>query len=212
MESLNLSWENLLLKFGIEQQTAKRLFADLSNLYSRPDRYYHTLKHIRHFLAEVDALSAQAKNLEAIEFAAWFHDVIYDAKAKDNEERSAEYAETVLSSLDIPREVIDKVTRLILKTKSHQITEDDDIDTKIMLDADLAILGAEPNEYRRYAQAIRLEYAWVEDQDYHDGRAKFLQSLLKRQKIYQIEEMLEKLETQARQNIQQEIDAVVILD
>jgi predicted metal-dependent HD superfamily phosphohydrolase len=212
VESLHLSWENLLLKFGIEQQTAQRLYADLSNFYSSRDRRYHTLNHIQHFLAVVDALSTKAKNLEAIEFAAWFHDVIYDAKAKDNEERSAKYAETVLSSLDIPREVINEVTKLILKTKSHQITEEDDVDTRIMLDADLAILGIEDDEYRKYAQAIRLEYAWVEDQDYRYGRTQFLQSLLKRQKIYQTEEMLEKLETKARQNIQQEIDAIVILD
>jgi predicted metal-dependent HD superfamily phosphohydrolase len=212
LESLNLSWENLLLKFGIEQLTAKRLYADLSNLYSRPDRHYHTLEHIQHFLTVVDALSGRAKNLEAIEFAAWFHDVIYDAKAKDNEEKSAEYAETVLSSLDVPREVIDKVTKLILKTKSHQITEEDDIDTKIMLDADLAILGADDDAYRRYAQAIRLEYAWVSDQDYRYGRTQFLQRLLKRQKIYQTEKILEKLETKARQNIQQEIDSFAILD
>jgi predicted metal-dependent HD superfamily phosphohydrolase len=212
LESLKLRWENLLLKFGIEQQTARLLYADWSNLYSRPDRHYHTLDHIQHFLAEVDALSARAKNLEAIEFAALLHDVIYDAKAKDNEEKSAEYAESILNNLDIPREVIDKVTRLILKTKTHQITEDDDIDTKIMLDADLAILGAEDDAYRRYAQAIRLEYAWVSDQDYRYGRTQFLQSLLKRQKIYQLEEMFEKLETKARQNIQQEIDAIAILD
>jgi predicted metal-dependent HD superfamily phosphohydrolase len=209
LESLNLRWENLLLKFGIEQRTAHKLFTDLSNLYSMPDRHYHTLNHIQHFLAAVDALSPKAKNLEAIEFAAWFHDVIYDSKAKDNEEKSTEYATAILNNLDIPREIIDKVTRLILKTKTHQITEDDDIDTKIMLDADLAILGAEDDAYRRYAQAIRLEYAWVSDQDYRYGRTQFLQSLLKRQKIYQIEQ---KLETKARQNIQQEIDSVAILD
>jgi predicted metal-dependent HD superfamily phosphohydrolase len=210
LESLKLRWENLLLKFKIEQQTAQKLFADLSNFYSRPERHYHTLDHIQHFLAAVDALSAKAKNLEAIEFAAWFHDLIYDAKAKDNEEKSADYAETTLSNLELPKEVIDKVTRLILKTKTHQITEDDDIDTKIMLDADLAILGAEDNAYRRYTQAIRLEYAWVLDQDYCSGRTQFLQSLLKRQKIYQTEEMFEKIETKARQNIQQEIDAFII--
>jgi predicted metal-dependent HD superfamily phosphohydrolase len=210
LESLKLGWENLLLKFEIEQQTAQKLFADLSKFYSSPERHYHTLDHIQHFLAVVDALSTKAKNLEAIEFAAWFHDLIYDAKAKDNEEKSADYAETTLSNLELPREVIDKVTRLILKTKTHQITEDDDIDTKIMLDADLAILGAEDDAYRRYTQAIRLEYAWVLDQDYGSGRTQFLQSLLKRQKIYQTEEMFEKLETKARQNIQQEIDAFII--
>jgi predicted metal-dependent HD superfamily phosphohydrolase len=210
LESLKLRWGNLLLKFKIEQQTAQKLFADLSKFYSSPERHYHTLDHIQHFLAVVDALSTKAKNLEAIEFAAWFHDLIYDAKAKDNEEKSADYAETTLSNLELPREVIDKVTRLILKTKTHQITEDDDIDTKIMLDADLAILGAEDDAYRRYTQAIRLEYAWVLDQDYGSGRTQFLQSLLKRQKIYQTEEMFEKLETKARQNIQQEIDAFII--
>jgi predicted metal-dependent HD superfamily phosphohydrolase len=208
LENLNQRWETLLLKFGVEQQTAQNLFLDLSTFYSSPERRYHTLTHIQHFLSVVDTLTAKAENLEAIELAAWFHDLIYNSKAKDNEEKSADYAESILKSLAIPIEVIDKVKRLILITKSHQITEEDDIDTKIMLDADLAILGVDDTQYVRYAQAIRQEYAWVMDQDYRKGRTQFLQSLLQRPRIYQTEEIFEALETKARNNLRKEIDAM----
>lgn len=208
LESLNLRWEKLLFQFGVEQQMAQRLFLDLSKFYSSPERYYHTLTHIQHFLSVVDTLTAKAENLEAIEFAAWFHDLIYDSKAKDNEEKSADYAESILKSLAIPGELIDQVKRLILRTKSHQSTEEDDLDTKIMLDADLAILGVEDAEYRRYAQAIRWEYIWVGDEDYREGRTQFLQSLLKRPRIYQTEEVFEALETKARNNLREELNSI----
>jgi predicted metal-dependent HD superfamily phosphohydrolase len=208
LESLNLRWEKLLFQFGVEQQMAQRLFLDLSKFYSSPERHYHTLTHIQHFLSIVDTLTAKAENLAAIEFAAWFHDLIYDSKAKDNEEKSADYAESILKSLAIPGELIDQVKRLILRTKSHQSTEEDDLDTKIMLDADLAILGVEDAEYRRYAQAIRWEYIWVGDEDYREGRTQFLQSLLKRPKIYQTEEVFEALETKARNNLREELNSM----
>jgi predicted metal-dependent HD superfamily phosphohydrolase len=208
LESLNLRWEKLLFQFGVEQQTAQRLFLDLSKFYSSPERHYHTLNHIQHFLSVVETLTPKAENLEAIEFAAWFHDLIYDSKAKDNEEKSADYAESILKSLAIPGELIAQVKRLILRTKSHPITEEDDLDTKIMLDADLAILGVEAAEYRRYAQAIRWEYSWVGDEDYRKGRMQFLQSLLKRPKIYQTEEVFEALETKARNNLREELNSM----
>ena len=208
LESMNLRWEKLLLKFGVEQQMAQSLFLDLSSFYSSSERHYHTLTHIQHFLSVVETLTPRAENLEAIELAAWFHDLIYDSKAKDNEEKSADYAESILKSLAIPGEVIAQVKRLILRTKSHQITEEDDLDTKIMLDADLAILGVEDAEYGRYAQAIRWEYSWVGDEDYRKGRTQFLQSLLKRPKIYQMEEVFEALETKARNNLREELNSM----
>ncbi len=208
LESMNLRWEKLLLQFGVEQQMAQSLFLDLSRFYSSPERHYHTLTHIQHFLSVVETLTPKAENLAAIEFAAWFHDLIYDSNAKDNEEKSADYAESILKSLAIPGEVIAQVKRLILRTKSHQITEEDDLYTKIMLDADLAILGVEDAEYRRYAQAIRWEYSWVGDEDYWKGRTQFLQSLLERPKIYQTEEAFEALETKARNNLREELNSM----
>jgi predicted metal-dependent HD superfamily phosphohydrolase len=47
-----------------------------------------------------------AINFPAIQLAAWFHDVIYDPRAKDNEEKSAEYAVASLSQFEIPKTTV----------------------------------------------------------------------------------------------------------
>jgi predicted metal-dependent HD superfamily phosphohydrolase len=143
-------------------------------------------------------------NFPAIQLAAWFHDVIYDSKAKDNEEKSAEYAAARLTSLEIPNNTVQSVQNLILHTKNHQAPPAD-IDSQILLDADLAILGASELEYKTYAQGIRQEYAWVADEVYRVRRRQVLQNLLQRETIYFTHQLFVKLESRARLNLQAEI-------
>lgn len=110
-----------------------------------------------------------------------------------------------LNSLKIPQKIIDKAKNMILKTKKHQADEDD-IDSQILLDADMAILGSEISEYQIYAQAIRQEYYWVSKQEYSIGRKSFLTQILTRKYIYFNEIFAQTLELKARKNIRWEIN------
>ncbi|MEJ1936450.1 hypothetical protein WDZ92_40175 [Nostoc sp. NIES-2111] len=148
-------------------------------------------------------LQAYTQDLSLVEIAAWFHDVIYDSQAQDNEEKSANYASDLLNNLDIPNSCITTVQRLILNTKHHQA---DDFDSQVLLDADLAILAAEAVDYQEYANAIRQEYAWVSDDEYIKGRTKVLEKFLQRQRIYFTPLMYDKSEQLARANLQMEIN------
>lgn len=69
------------------------VFARLTTAYSEPVRHYHTLAHITDSLYEFDRLIGLAEAPHEIEMAIWFHDAVYDPKAHDNEERSAEWAQ-----------------------------------------------------------------------------------------------------------------------
>ncbi|WP_414529599.1 hypothetical protein [Nodularia chucula] len=120
-------WQQTLQVFGVEQVASEQAFGDLVIAYSTGDRHYHTLKHINHVLDTIDTLQAYAQNLAAVQLAAWFHDVVYNTQAQDNEETSADYADKILSNLGIPSNTIATVNRLILNTKHHQAaTEDHD--------------------------------------------------------------------------------------
>lgn len=103
-------------------------------------------------------LQIYIQDLASVQLAAWFHDIVYDTHIRDNEEKSADYAVDMLNTLAIPANTFTKVKNLIMATKNHQAH---DIDSQVLLDADLAILAAESVEYQKYAQAIRQEYAWV---------------------------------------------------
>ncbi len=198
-------WHSLLEPFPVNSSLSYRVFFDLVTAYSSADRFYHNLVHIMQLLRIIDEMRFHTRNYAAVEFAAWFHDIIYNPKATDNEEKSAEYAANILNSLGIPALTIETTVKIILATKTHQTT-DDDVDTQIFLDADLSILGASPSDYRIYAQAIRQEYSWLPELEYKLGRKQVLQKLLERQRIYQTQPMFEALEIPARQNIQAEIE------
>jgi predicted metal-dependent HD superfamily phosphohydrolase len=78
-------------------------------------------------------------------------------------------------------------------------------DTRVLLDADLAILGASEDRYARYARDIRAEYAWVSDADYRAGRARVLQHFLTLPRIYFTDVMFEEGEERARVNLRMEL-------
>jgi predicted metal-dependent HD superfamily phosphohydrolase len=72
----------------------------------------------------------------------------------------------------------------------------------VLLEADLAILGANERAYWTYADQIRQEYAWVPEPDYRMGRRQVLDRFLTRPRIFH---RLAHLEEPARTNIAAEI-------
>ncbi|WP_242058784.1 hypothetical protein [Microcoleus sp. FACHB-SPT15] len=208
METLKSSWESALQPFEVEPRLTQKVFLDLVRAYSSVGRFYHTLEHIQHTLETIEQMRSIAVNFPTIQLAAWFHDVIYDPKAKDNEERSADYAVMSLTKLKLPSTDVERVRSLILSTKTHQ-TLLTDIDSQILLDSDLAILGSSEWEYRTYAQAIRQEHSWLCSELYKSGRKQVLLKFLQRERIYFTNEIFVKLEGRARENMQAELTVLL---
>jgi predicted metal-dependent HD superfamily phosphohydrolase len=198
------SWQRSLQSFRVNQAKAQNAFTEIVQAYSGPSRSYHTLKHINHVLSTIQCLQDQVQALEIVQLAAWFHDIVYDTHTQDNEEQSAHYAGEVLRSLDISSDAIAAVQRLIWMTKHHQAPADD-VDAQILLDADLAILGANLSDYQAYAQAIRQEYIWVPEARYLVGRQQVLETFLQRDRIYFTTLMFETAEQSSRANLTAEI-------
>ncbi|MEH2022409.1 HD domain-containing protein [Nostoc sp.] len=202
------NWQHTLQPFGVDHVAAEKAFDTLVAAYSTPGRYYHTLKHIDHILSTIQILQGYTNNLAAVQLAAWFHDVVYDTQAQDNEKRSADYAVELLSNLGIPESTITTVTRLILNTKDHQAAVDD-YDSQVLLDADLAILATNSVDYKEYAHTIHQEYGRVAEADYITGRQQVLERFLQRSRIYFTPLMSEFAEPSARGNIQREIQSLL---
>jgi predicted metal-dependent HD superfamily phosphohydrolase len=174
-------------------------YQDLVRRYAEPDRHYHTLKHIEHCLNELARVRHLAKWPDAIEIALWYHDVVYNTKAHDNEDHSAVQAAVVLQSAHVSPRMISKVRQLILATKHTAPSEDPD--TQLLLDIDLSILGQEQAVFDRYEQAIRREYSWVPDDMFTQRRAELLRGFQSRGRIYRTEFFFEAYERQAHQNL-----------
>src|SRR4051794_1424217 len=80
-------------------EAAREVFADLVRRYGEPTRYYHTLDHIAAVLDTI--LQIEPVPSQPLLLATWLHDVIYNSRAGDNEERSAEYASALPAALGV---------------------------------------------------------------------------------------------------------------
>lgn len=164
--------------------------------YGDPARGYHDLRHLAEVLDHLDELGGD----EAVRLAAWFHDAVYDPTRTDNEEGAARLAERLLAGTGVAKEV----ARLVRVTRTHR-ADPDDLNGRLLCDADLAILGADPSRYADYVAGVRREYADLDDQIFDHGRSEVLRELLARPSLFQTAEGRERWEATARANIAAEL-------
>src|SRR5262249_37222356 len=125
--------------------------------------------------------------------------------AKDNERRSGELAVDLLGPLGVPASTIERIVSMIWATAHTSDGPPAFRDTQVLLDADLAILGASEERYARDAADIRKEYAWVPEANYRAGRIEVLTKFLAAPRIYLTQLMFEEGDQRARANMRAEI-------
>ncbi len=202
MAALQSNWERLWGSLDAAGD-GQPVHADLIRRWSEPQRAYHNLEHLAHCLAELSDAADLVANRDGVEFALWFHDAVYDPKAADNEERSAELAAQVAGQAGLSAAFASRVCELILATKRHEPAADGD--AAVLLDVDLSILGQTAERFDRYETEIRQEYAWVPEEVFRVKRAEILATFLTRPSIYQTETFRFRYEAVARENLQRSI-------
>ncbi|CCV06641.1 conserved hypothetical protein [Mesorhizobium metallidurans STM 2683] len=187
---------------------------ELAALYRAKDRHYHNLAHIEAMLALAGEYRALLSDPEAVEAAIWFHDAIYDSRAKDNEARSAALAGRKLAGRT-GAERLERIAAMISATATHELPSlqspgsgDFIRDAALFLDMDLAILGAAPDAFDAYEQAVRREYGWVDEPMWRAGRGAVLKTFLARPHIFHTQEFRQRFEPQARQNMARSLKAL----
>ncbi|MEW9835733.1 HD domain-containing protein [Mesorhizobium marinum] len=187
------------------------LKGELAALYRQPGRHYHGPAHISALLALADEHRAELADPEAVVAAIWFHDAVYDSRRADNEARSAALAAEKLAGRTSPGRLA-RIVAMIEATATHgppHSSDDATIrDAALFLDMDLSILGAAPDAFDAYEDAVRLEYGWVDDKAWAEGRAAVLRTFLLRPAIYRTESFRNRYEAQARRNIERSLAAL----
>lgn len=171
----------------------------LTELYLTPPRAYHNLDHISDCLQQLDLHADGSTQQDVLEMALWWHDAVYDSRAKTNEERSAGAWMTFASGSPLDEAVRAEVARLIRIT-DHKAPAVDPAG-QLIQDIDLSILGREEAVFDDYERKIRQEYSWVAEADYRAGRSNFLRVLLRRERLFLTELGWAKFESTARTNI-----------
>jgi len=177
------------------EQTKCNMFLDqpieetVFRAYLQKGRFYHGISHIFSMLSLFESVKHRIHDPTTVELAIWFHDIVYDPYASDNEEKSAQVFANSSYAHNCGEKTTNKIIRFILATKNHHAVDNNENldsteleDLKIFLDLDLSILGKSRFEYSVYAHNIKREYCDVEDFIYL--RVAFLEKMKKSGKIF----------------------------
>ena len=107
-------WHALMNRLGFGANT--ETYRALLDAYSQKHRHYHTAVHIAHCLDELAPCRELAEHPDDVELALWFHDAVYDSYAKDNEQKSADWAARFLREKRAGSEQVDRVHGLVMAT------------------------------------------------------------------------------------------------
>jgi predicted metal-dependent HD superfamily phosphohydrolase len=200
--SLDLaSWRAAWQALGAAPNDALR--AALLARYAEPHRAYHTQQHLAECLALCDEFRALAGRPAEVEIALWFHDAVYDVHRHDNEAVSAEWARAALLDAGASPDVAGRVEALVLATRHSAAPAT--ADEQLLVDIDLAILGAAPARFAEYEAQIRVEYGFVPPAVFNGKRGAILAGFLARPALYGTAALHARFEAAARANLRQAI-------
>ena len=174
--------------------------------YTKKWKYYHNLNHIYSFVELFEKYNNNKQNYKS-EFliSIFFHDIIYIPSRNDNEDESMNLFNKFYSETNPKNLNKEKVIEFISETKNHTLNIiHNNEELNYFLDMDMHILSEE--NWEDYENKIRKEYPYLSEIEYKNGRIKFLQSCLNKEKIYRTKIFYDAFEQKARSNIKKIIE------
>ena len=204
MRKIREMWDNFCTTVEADPKHVDEIFGWLDRFYNEPGRHYHNWTHIEscinqlhEVLKKTDDVAFQefsnssiAESGLELEYALWFHDVIYSFGFQyTDEEASAKLACICAEKLKITGKIdMFVVSSLITLTKDHEPEIRPYIGFKeaqnLMVDIDLSIFSEDEKIVKEYDEAIRNEYFWVPFDDFSRGRVQALKKYYYRDSVY----------------------------
>ena len=179
------------------------VFAAVQKYYQESHRHYHNDEHIDHCLGLLQEVRQELANPDAVELAIWFHDVIYTAGAKDNEQRSADWF-MAQSEAYLNDTIRFAVYELIMST-THD-TAPLSLDERVLVDIDLSSFGLSWERFQEDGENVRKEQSQLSDDEFYGRQMKFQESLLKRARFYFSDYFYRRFEVRARENLRRHLN------
>ncbi len=201
--ALNRFWLPAWQALGTEP--ASGYLPSLLARYDEPHRHYHTRQHLAECFAHFSQVQAACEHWPEVALALWYHDAIYQRHG-DNEAASAALAITQLQGVGVAFPACQRIEALIRVTRHAAPPSTND--QSLLIDIDLAILGASTERYAEYSRQVRAEYRWVPSFFYRRGRRRILESFLAQPSLYHHPPMRQALEASARRNLTAEITSL----
>ncbi len=153
--------------------------------YEQKGRFYHNFDHVEKLLKTMKIYD------DALIVGVLFHDIVYDTSKRDNEEKSYEFFEERYRGGDNFAEKVKGVilvTKGDMKAKNKVEEEMHRIDRQILYSKDI-------EELLEWEKNIRSEYSNYSDEEYKNGRTKFLLGAIEETGNEKLKELIEKVNT-----------------
>jgi predicted metal-dependent HD superfamily phosphohydrolase len=211
MQSLQERWYGLWDRIDSRGDPGIPL-EDLVDRYNEPWRAHHTLAHIEAMFADLDEFqkSEEARFMDAdiVQMAIFYHDAVYDLRAKDNEEKSIELFRAVAEWSNFVEDFTEGVAHAILATKHIELPTG--FNCRVLCDLDLAILGKPEAIFDEYERRIREEYNWVSEDRFRTGRLAIMEGFLGRPFVYGTQFFRRKYGREARMNLLRSVEQLSV--
>ncbi len=165
----------LLNKYKIKANASMLL-----DIWNESHRSYHNMDHY----ADIDNMIEQdfrnnkfdEKTYEKLRLVNLFHDIIYDVKRTDNEQKSAEFFESLC--LEKTNTDILEIKQSIIDTQSHKGT----IELSEKFNKyDMNIVERDYDSLLKWENGIYSEYSTIcNNEEYKKGRIAFLESIVEK--------------------------------
>lgn len=172
-ENLYQKYASLFASFGIKQVDV------IAQHWQASHRFYHTEAHLRFLINEIEKLHTlssindQARNILLL--AAFFHDIVYEPTANDNEEKSAAMLDKMVNARYPDAQIVKDI---ILDTKTH---EPQSQLSEVFCALDMYIVeNGSFSELQKWEFQIFKEFQMIDYKFYKMGRLKVLREFAER--------------------------------
>ena len=132
-------WSAFWNTLGVQNDALRdEYYALIAARMGEAHRAYHNLDHMRALLRDFRSISHLVRDQAAFEWKIWFHDLVYQPGAPDNELQSAEIAKRLARDAGLRESFGSDVHDGIMATKTHAAATEDD---RLLVTLDLAIPG-----------------------------------------------------------------------
>lgn len=194
----------LLVRLGAEPGAAAAAATRLWERMAAPGRSYHSPIHVLGILAIADQVRAPLTDADRL--ALWFHDAILDPQLVEgeNERASAAWLLQIGAELRLDPRVCALAADSINWTAHHHAPEVPE-EHRMMLDLDLANLGAPPEVFDRQSEAVVAELQHLAPQARLRASLDFFTALSRRDAVYRTPSFGTR-EAAARANLERAIE------
>jgi predicted metal-dependent HD superfamily phosphohydrolase len=199
-------WKNTIKSMKIIPGDGYSIWSNLVKSYSKDHRVYHRLDHIEEVYSNIYTIKGSAPAWDQA-LAVFYHDIVYSPGAQDNELKSAQRLLADFSSYThLRKDRLNIACALIQATRTHVPSLICEEESKELNDADLAILGSIPSRYEDYLWQVREEFKDFSNEEWIEGRSKFVESMLSKAAIFQTRVGKDLYESSARNNLSEELE------